>query len=671
MLDRLMLASGASEEKLYVEDVFSTYTYGGSSSTRDINNQVDLLTKGGLVWIKARTSSSASAGHALFDTERGRAYGLATQSSSAQVGPSASGADLDSFLTDGFRVAGNSNNWALNVNGISYTSWTFRKAPKFFDVVTWTGDGSVPKGPVSHSLGSVPGVIIIKSLSNDSSVGNDWIVWHRSAASTTGGTWDNTNNSNWPVALKLNSTDPSTVYNGWLTGISSSTFTPIYHKTSGVTYVAYLFAHDDTANGLIKCGSYSGNGSETGPVVSLGWEPQWLMVKRTDSVGPWFILDSMRGFTADGTREEALLANDVSAEVEGTWAGLNSAGFQLKTTNGNLNASGGTYVYVAIRRGPMKVPTDAATVFQPATQNIGATYAYPIGAFYPFDMMLYQHRKGTVANRVITRIIGDGKRLDTTSTNYEYRGSYPDFYANYPEWTPEGESNGTVTVDGNYVDGSYNYATYKFRRAPGFFDVVCYKGLDTYAQISHNLSVAPELMFIKARDTTGWGWYGIHVTTQRELYLNTTAAGTTANQSVIWGEIPYAPTSTYFKVGPNGALGSSSFDYVAYLFASCPGVSKVGSYTGNGSSQTINCGFTAGARFFLVKRTDSTGDWWVWDTARGIISAADPALALNSRAAEVASADAVDTDSTGIVVNQETTCNINVNGATYIYLAIA
>jgi hypothetical protein len=53
------------------------------------------------------------------------------------------------------------------------------------------------------------------------------------------------------------------------------------------------------------------------------------------------------------------------------------------------------------------------------------------------------------------------------------------------------------------------------------------------------------------------------------------------------------------------------------------------------------------------------------------VSSSDPALRLNSTAAEVTSADAVDTDSTGLIVNQESTCNINVNGATYIYLGIS
>jgi hypothetical protein len=97
----------------------------------------------------------------------------------------------------------------------------------------------------------------------------------------------------------------------------------------------------------------------------------------------------------------------------------------------------------------------------------------------------------------------------------------------------------------------------------------------------------------------------------------------------------------------------------------------VGSYTGNGSSQTINCGFTGGSRFVLIKRTDSTGDWYVWDSARGIVSANDPHLSLNTTAAEVTTNDSIDPDNTGFIVNQVAATNINVTSATYIYLAIA
>jgi hypothetical protein len=85
----------------------------------------------------------------------------------------------------------------------------------------------------------------------------------------------------------------------------------------------------------------------------------------------------------------------------------------------------------------------------------------------------------------------------------------------------------------------------------------------------------------------------------------------------------------------------------------------------------INCGFAAGARFVLIKRTDSTGDWFVWDTARGMIPANDPYLRLNSTAAEVTSTDYVDTAATGFELTATAPAAINASGGTYIFLAIA
>jgi hypothetical protein len=111
---------------------------------------------------------------------------------------------------------------------------------------------------------------------------------------------------------------------------------------------------------------------------------------------------------------------------------------------------------------------------------------------------------------------------------------------------------------------------------------------------------------------------------------------------------------------------------VAYLFATCAGVSKVGSYTGNGTTQTINCGFGAGgARFVLIKRTDSTGDWYVYDTARGMTVLTDPYLLLNSTAAETATLGSVTTVSTGFAVNASILAAINTTSASYVFLAIA
>jgi hypothetical protein len=98
-------------------------------------------------------------------------------------------------------------------------------------------------------------------------------------------------------------------------------------------------------------------------------------------------------------------------------------------------------------------------------------------------------------------------------------------------------------------------------------------------------------------------------------------------------------------------------------------VSKVGTYTGNGSTQTINCGFSSGARFVLIKRTDDIGDWWVFDTARGINSGNDPYLLINLTSAEVTSSDFIDPNSSGFALDGSS--SINTNGASYIFLAIA
>jgi hypothetical protein len=98
----------------------------------------------------------------------------------------------------------------------------------------------------------------------------------------------------------------------------------------------------------------------------------------------------------------------------------------------------------------------------------------------------------------------------------------------------------------------------------------------------------------------------------------------------------------------------------------------VGSYTGNGSTQTIDCGFSSGARFVLIKRTDSSGDWYIWDTERGIVAANDPHLALNrTDIAEVTTDDSIDPVSSGFAVNQVSATNINVSSASYIFYAIA
>jgi hypothetical protein len=216
---------------------------------------------------------------------------------------------------------------------------------------------------------------------------------------------------------------------------------------------------------------------------------------------------------------------------------------------------------------------------------------------------------------------------------------------------------------------------YAFQRAPGFMDVCCYTGTGGTQNISHNLGVKPELLIVKKRLLTplgGWNIYSSNLTSSTRLLLNSDNAAVASTVNY-WGNNTnfVEPTASVFTVGSIGTLNGSTFGYVAYLFASAPGVSKVGSYTGNGSSQTINCGFTGGARFVLIKRTDSTGDWYVWDSARGIVAGNDPYLLLNSTAAEVTNTDFIDTASTGFEISSTAPAAINASGGSFIFLAIA
>jgi hypothetical protein len=118
-------------------------------------------------------------------------------------------------------------------------------------------------------------------------------------------------------------------------------------------------------------------------------------------------------------------------------------------------------------------------------------------------------------------------------------------------------------------------------------------------------------------------------------------------------------------------MNGSGYTYVLYLFATLAGVSKVGSYTGTGADLNVDCGFSAGARFILIKRTDSTGDWYVWDSVRGIAAGNDPYLLLNSTAAEVTNTDYIDPLSSGFTVTATAPAALNASGGSYIFLAIA
>ena len=649
MLAKKLESAAKAVEAAYVEDVFSTYLYTGNGSTQTITNGIDLAGEGGLVWLKSRTNAAS---HELVDTVRGANKRLQSDTTGAESAAS----DLAAFNSNGFDLQYLTAQG--NASGQNYVSWTFRKQPKFFDIVTYTGNGTSGR-TVAHNLGSVPGCMIVKKTNNT----GQWCVYHRGLTTpATDVIFLNLTNAQTADPNVWNSTAPtSTVFTlGNSTGVNNN----------GDTYVAYLFAHDAGGFGLtgsdnvISCGSYTGNGSSASQTINLGYEPQWVMVKAASSGGvnyDWIINDTMRGLLAPDNAGRSLFANSSAAEFSQSTVSILSNGFTPIGASSNSNQSGVTYIYIAIRRGPMKVPTTGTSVFQPATRTGTGTTATVTSTISPIDMLFSTNtdRVASSVNSFWDRLRGGGFYLNSNSTNAEASSTSVSGF----DVQNGVKMQGALITNGN----SYPYVNYNFRRAPGYMDVCCYTGTGSATTFSHNLTVVPELMIFKVRGSTGsWQVYAAPLGATNALILESTnASAATSNFNNT------APTSSVFSVGSFSGTNGSGQTYVAYLFASALGVSKVGSYTGNGSNQTINCGFTGGARFVMIKRTDSTGDWYVWDTARGIVSGNDPRLSLNTTAAEVTTDDSVDTDSTGFVVNQLSATNINVTSATYIFLAIA
>ena len=367
----LGFTSSTGPQAVYVEDVFSTYLYNGNNSTQTITNNIDLSTKGGLLWIRDRNGAS----HALFDTIRGTNSILSSNTTSA-VTINDPGWGISSFNTNGWSFANGSSYVSINNNSTPYVSWAFRKQEKFSDIVSWTGDG-VNGRSIAHNLGSAPGLIIIKRTDTSS----NWKAYHTNAN----------------ASFLLNTSDPGdsapVFANGYIGGGPTSTQFQVYQyagsmtdvNASGGTYIAYLYAGSNAGgfgiNGtdsVIACGNFTTDGSGRIGTVTLGWEPQFILLKSYTNTQGWFIFDTMRGLCT--TAQFYLQPNTSGSEgsyTDSTYVYPTATGFG---GSANFFGANNTMIYMAIRRGPMKVPTDATKVFLPTnvTSDTTTTTGFPV-----------------------------------------------------------------------------------------------------------------------------------------------------------------------------------------------------------------------------------------------------------------------------------------------------
>ena len=337
---------------------------GNGSDDRNLTNDGNSDLQPDLLWDKRRSTTGS---HKLQDSTRGVTKPLISNNSNTEGDESNA---VQAFQTDGFQVGNDSN---INGSGVTYVAWQWKanggtrttftesgsnpggghqaNTTAGFSIVDYVGTGST--GTVSHGLGAVPHWILFKNRDT----AQTWVVYHHknTAAPETD-------------ILQLEATnatyDSNTYFND--TAPTSSVFTVATSNDlnkDGDNIIAYAWTG---IQGYSKFGSYSGNGSATGPFVYLGFRPRWILIKRTDATDDWKINDTARDFNGTYGNDASLHANENIAET--TSASFNvdflSNGFKLRSADAGNNADGGTYVYAAFAEHPYVsskgVPTTGA-----------------------------------------------------------------------------------------------------------------------------------------------------------------------------------------------------------------------------------------------------------------------------------------------------------------------
>jgi hypothetical protein len=522
-----------------------------------------------LVWIKNRSNAAS---HIQVDSVRG--IGKELSSNSTGVETSNGTTRFASFDSDGFTFASTAAS-SLNASGNTYVAWgwdagdgdpvsntdgsitsTVKANPATgFSIVSYTGTGV--NTTVGHGLGAAPKMVICKARSDT----GDWQVYHAGVGATKL-TRLNLTNATVTNAIWQNTAPTSTVFS---VGASPSI------NKNGETNVAYCFSE---VSGVSKFGSYTGNGSTTGPVITTGFRPGFLLVKKTSGSAAWQLIDGTRDPFANPA-SQVLYPNLSDAEY--TWSGgawnFTSTGFQPTRSDTDFNGNGETYIYMA------------------------------------------------------------------------FKGSYSDYVS------PLNDT-GTITTR---VKANDTYG----------FSIASYVGTGANATIGHGLSAAPDLAIFKNRDdgNDDWWTYNSISGATKFLRLNTTAAIGTS--SVVFNDTE--PTSTVFSIGTGSAINTNGDNHIAYFFRSVAGYSKIGSYTGNGSTTgpVVTTGFRPA--FVMTKRTDSSGNWYINDGTR---SPSNPTVPLYADLSNGEGGNGIDLLSNGFQIKNADSSQ-NASGGTYIYMAFA
>jgi hypothetical protein len=303
------------------------------------------------VWTKGRSGAYSNV---VVNAVTGANQFLLSDSTQAEA---TSSALVSAFTSNGFSIGSSTsiNNsgstyvgwqWKANGSGSSNTNGTITSTVSVnttagFSIVTYTGTGA--NATVGHGLGAIPSIIFFK---NRSAVTN-WVVYNVNA--TTGSASGRPmylNNASAEVAngamFNSGSTNTTTIFN-----IGTDTTT----NGSGNSMVAYCWT---PIAGYSSFGTYTGNGSATGPFVYCGFQPKFILVKDTSNNGDWNLIDATRD--PYNVAQHLLLPNSSAAEtvVSGNNVYILSNGFQIANTTASFNTNTDKFLYMAFASNPFR-----------------------------------------------------------------------------------------------------------------------------------------------------------------------------------------------------------------------------------------------------------------------------------------------------------------------------
>ena len=677
----LLVGSNSASPPPYVDDVYSSVSYRGNASQfRDvpIAPPFDVTTGEFLCWIWSRELTAvpfticntldgpdhkwngASGVHVIatnhFKNLRVNTGNLVNTPHHIQIG-----SDND-----------------VNGNGYGYHMQLFKKAPRFFDMIQYTGNGQSSQ-IIDHDLQLLPHFGFV-SMKSNSGLGSPYVHLNAFVADRQYGTNNlmyHVSSTNSSFCLDGQNPANQTYFMGQVgvtyslaskasidvakINIASAPYANACNK-SGYDYTVYLFAHDPHPDGVIKQHYFIGNGGSSDINVNVGFEPQYLMVRNSGLSKKWYNFDTMRRwpnrtFSATTTQKDMASIGvmghaNYTSSVQGSYYEPEHNGFTVGTNEVSFNdqqSGGGSYWYMAIRKSGMHRPkTNASEELYGVSTYSGNSWVQnqnfgSASIMTGVDAIFHLKRQSGDYNTLFTRLREQkGRDLTGQSTEWEpssfgINQSTYNFHSltlgNNASTTPSVESADSryyniYNADSAFNNNAFSYINFGFKRRRGFFDIVIYKGDGTASQsIPHQLKTEPWLRMVFPLSFSSDAYVHQYYL-GRDKYLKMNDSMLVADAGKMWGN--QWADDQFFYVGDD-SFGNIAYDttnksghtYMALLWGKSDGIHIHHSgYSGNFPSKNIVLPFSP--RFMLFKKTNGnllsgepTPEWWTLNTGTG------------------------------------------------------